>query len=220
MSENSISYNKIEFIDTHAHCHLLRTYHLEDENGDEVIIDEKARFLNDFRTQKGPMVVTKVINIPINFTQNIEWPNNDLRSVFFSNRPDGKGIFRDQLKDDAGNPTEGLIYFAQGLHPKFVHQLRYKEFIYVNESAKRKAPSTRDDLADDNELKRREGIVKKGIEDQIKKNEDVVAIGETGLEFYYDFEKRVCDHPAYQEKWFRFHLDMAYRYDLPTGKIA
>ena len=207
--------NVIEYIDTHAHCHLLRAYHPIGEDGNELIDDERVRFLLAFQNQKGHEKVIKVINIPINYTQNIDWPNNDLRSVFFSERPNGIGVFRERLQDEDGNMIKGLNYFAQGLHPKFVHQLLYKEFLYVNGESRRKAPSTIKDLVDEKELRKREAFIKRGIEIQLRNHKDIVAVGETGLEYYYDFEKRICDHPAYQEKWFRYHLDLAYEYDLP-----
>ena len=205
---------KIELIDTHAHAHLLRTYHGTDENGVEIINDERRRFLNDFMSQSGPEIVTKVIQIPINFPQNMDWHDNDLRSVFCSKRKDGEGVFRDRLLDENGKSIPGF-YMAQGLHPKFVHQILYKDFIYINDAAVRKTPSGMEDLVDKKELKERERFVQSGIEEQIKNHKDVVAIGETGFEFYYDFEKRVCDHPAYQEKWFRWHIRLAKKYDLP-----
>ncbi|MCR5323637.1 MAG: TatD family hydrolase [Lachnospiraceae bacterium] len=205
----------IEFIDTHAHCHLLRRYHKTDGLGNEVIDDEYCRFLEDFQMQTGPYTVSKVINIPITLPQNIDWSNNDTRSIFFSKKPECPGIFREKLKDDEGNSIKGLTYFAQGIHPKFVHQFLYKDFLYVNGESTRKKPSTAQDLVSEKELARRENIVKELLEERIKNNSDVVAIGETGFELYYDFEKRVCDHPAYQEKWFRYHLDLAYEYDLP-----
>lgn len=179
------------------------------------IDDEYMRFLEDFQMQTGPYAVSKVINVPITFAQNIDWPNNDTRSIFFSKRSEGPGIFREKLKDDEGNSIKSLTYFVQGIHPKFVHQFLYKDFLYVNSDSVRKKPSTAQDLVSDKELARRENIIKELLEERIKNNSDVVAIGETGFELYYDFEKRVCDHPAYQEKWFRYHLDLAYEYDLP-----